>query len=48
MLNAPSAMSANRPTKPPRSAYIGWWASAIFLVVTFAAAAVVWFMFHPW
>ena len=31
-----------------RSAYVGWWAAGIFLVVTFAAAAIVWFIFHPW
>jgi len=31
-----------------RSAYLGWYASAIFLAVTFVAAAAVWFIFHPW
>jgi len=41
-------MSATGATREERSAYIGWWAAAIFLVVTFVAAAVVWFIFHPW
>jgi hypothetical protein len=30
-----------------RSAYIGWWAAAIVLLATFAAAAFVWLTFHP-
>ena len=29
------------------NAYVGWLAAALILVVTFVAAAVVWFMFHP-
>ncbi|HYB78202.1 MAG TPA: hypothetical protein VEG66_00365 [Thermoplasmata archaeon] len=41
-------MSDSRPAGRERNAYIGWYASAIFLTATFAAAAVVWFIFHPW
>jgi hypothetical protein len=41
-------MSATDAVGRERSPYVGWWAAAIFLVVTFAAAAGVWFIFHPW
>jgi len=27
--------------------YVGWWAALIVLLVVFAGAATVWFMFHP-
>jgi len=40
----PAPEAANREP----GAYAGWWAAGIFLVVTFAAAGVVWFIFHPW
>lgn len=40
-------MPETKSASPQRSAYIGWWASAIFLTATFVAAAIVWFMFHP-
>jgi hypothetical protein len=30
-----------------RTPYVGWIAAGIILVVTFAAAGVVWFIFHP-
>jgi len=41
-------MSDSEAAGRERNPYIGWWASAIFLAVTFVAAGVVWFMFHPW
>ena len=41
-------MSGTGEVGRERSAYVGWWAATIFLAVTFAAAAVVWFIFHPW
>lgn len=34
------------PTKE-RNPYVGWIAAGIFLAVTFSAATVVWFIFHP-
>ena len=30
-----------------RSPYVGWVAAGIVLLVTFAAAAAVWLIFHP-
>jgi hypothetical protein len=41
-------MSGESAADPGHNAYVGWWASAIVLVVTFAAATLVWFIFHPW
>lgn len=40
----PDDASASRE----RSAYIGWWAAGLTLLVIFVAAAAVWFMFHPY
>lgn len=40
-------MPTDTPMNRERSAYVGWWAAGIFLVVTFVASAVVWFIFHP-
>jgi hypothetical protein len=31
-----------------RSAYVGWAAAGVVLLVTFVAAAMLWFIFHPW
>ena len=41
-------MSGDETADRQRSAYVGWWAAAMTLVVIFSAATVVWFIFHPW
>jgi len=40
-------MSSEAASTKERSPYIGWMAAGIFLIITFTAAAVVWFTFHP-
>jgi hypothetical protein len=41
-------MSKDAPSDNQHSAYVGWWAAAIVLLVTFAGSATVWFIYHPW
>jgi hypothetical protein len=41
-------MSEESPMIRERSAYVGWWAAGLVLLITFAAATVVWFIYHPW
>jgi len=31
-----------------RSAYVGWWAAALTLLVIFVAAAALWLIYHPY
>lgn len=40
-------MSQEMGATGERSPYVGWMAAAAILIVTFAAAGVVWFIFHP-
>ncbi|MGD0588089.1 MAG: hypothetical protein ABSA63_04770 [Thermoplasmata archaeon] len=40
-------MPAEGKPRRERNPYTGWIAAGIFLAVTFAAAAAIWFMFHP-
>jgi hypothetical protein len=41
-------MTGDASAARERSAYIGWWAAGLSLLVIFGAAAAVWFMFHPY
>ena len=40
-------MSDEGAAAEERSSYVGWMAAGIVLIVTFAAAAILWFIFHP-
>lgn len=40
-------MTNNGPRPRQWSPYVGWWAAGIVLLLVFASAAAVWFMFHP-
>jgi len=39
----------DRTARPPRerSPYLGWYAAGVVLLLVFAAAAVLWFTYHP-
>jgi len=40
-------MSREATSTQDEGSYVGWVAAAIVLLVTFAAATGVWFIFHP-
>ncbi|HKN06799.1 MAG TPA: hypothetical protein VJ021_04225 [Thermoplasmata archaeon] len=40
-------MSNEATSSPERSSYVGWIAAGIVLLVTFGAATILWFIFHP-
>ena len=40
-------MSNEGAAAKERGSYVGWIAAGLVLLVTFAAAATLWFIFHP-
>jgi hypothetical protein len=40
-------MSGDSSAAREHSAYVGWWAAAITLLVIFAACAGIWLIYHP-
>jgi hypothetical protein len=40
-------MASEAASAQEQGSYVGWVAAAIVLLVTFSAAAGVWFIFHP-